>query len=790
MADGAVVHLSYPPLDADRGVDFQGPDTVTLGVSLTQFVVDIIGDTVFEPNESFKIRIDSVDPPLSPPMVIGPGTVDEVTITIQNDDYPGLTVTALGASPLDEGDPGDTVTADFEIKLDGTPPSAVNVVPLIDTGLTTARPVDDYDSSALPTSLVFSDGNPQTIQVPIVSDFIEDPQPTATLTLKAGYTPPVGPTFSDLATLTINDDDGAVTPVASVVDVTFAESDGASEFVVTFTPALTVDTPISWFFTDGTGTSGAVSPADYSTPGNSGTANGSTFPIPVTINDDFDAEANEFFSLTVQFLGQTTVASGSILDNDQSFIQISNAEAFENDLSGFVTFNVVLSQGAPNNASFEAQVSGGTAQGDATLGIDFNPPTPAIITVPQGASSATVQVPIIDDVIADEVDEVFQVSLVNLTNLLPGSQTSATGTIRENDVSGSSATLRIGDASVGESDEEQQVTLEVTLDPAQTQTVTVQWATRDGSATSPLDYIGASGGLSFAPGETTAEIQVTVNGDQLEESIELFEVELLLPDGAILLDALGSVVITDDDQGGGDPVDPPGDGGGDPTALPLVSIDDLQVVEGNAGMTSAVVEATIAGAHTEAVQVGFFTREVGSATAGGADQDFQTRSDLIEFPAGVNQMSFSIQILGDTRVEADEMFEVVLENPVGLSIGDGIATVLILNDDNDLPMIDVTMPDTVSEGGNSVPIRLTLDGPAAGTVSARVRAEPMTARAGEDFVARTATVEWSAGQSGDRTVRIPLVDDAILARVTSPSGSRSRTCLLAWRRLVYRVVWW
>ena len=95
-------------------------------------------------------------------MNIGPGSLSEITLTIPNDDYPALRVTELGPNPLQEGNPADTVTADFEVKLEGTPPAAVNVVPSIDLSLTTARSVDDYDDSGLPTSLVFSDTTPRS----------------------------------------------------------------------------------------------------------------------------------------------------------------------------------------------------------------------------------------------------------------------------------------------------------------------------------------------------------------------------------------------------------------------------------------------------------------------------------------------------------------------------------------------------------------------------------------------------------------------------------------------------
>ena len=54
----------------------------------------------------------------------------------------------------------------------------------------------------------------------------------------------------------------------------------------------------------------------------------------------------------------------------------------------------------------------------------------------------------------------------------------------------------------------------VTLWPASAQTVTVNYATADGTATTADgDYVAASGTLTFAPGVSTQPVNVTVNGD-------------------------------------------------------------------------------------------------------------------------------------------------------------------------------------------------------------------------------------------------------------------------------------
>jgi hypothetical protein len=53
----------------------------------------------------------------------------------------------------------------------------------------------------------------------------------------------------------------------------------------------------------------------------------------------------------------------------------------------------------------------------------------------------------------------------------------------------------------------------LTLSKASTNTVTVNWATEEDTATANIDYLTDSGSITFAPGELTQTISVTVVGD-------------------------------------------------------------------------------------------------------------------------------------------------------------------------------------------------------------------------------------------------------------------------------------
>ena len=78
---------------------------------------------------------------------------------------------------------------------------------------------------------------------------------------------------------------------------------------------------------------------------------------------------------------------------------------------------------------------------------------------------------------------------------------------------------------------------EVTLDRASTETVRVDWETRDANALAGEDYVAGSGTLVFAPGETAKTIRVEVVDDTDDEETEIMLVVLSNPTGATIAEA-------------------------------------------------------------------------------------------------------------------------------------------------------------------------------------------------------------------------------------------------------------
>ena len=115
-------------------------------------------------------------------------------------------------------------------------------------------------------------------------------------------------------------------------------------------------------------------------------------------------------------------------------------------------------------------------------------------------------------------------------------------TITEDDT----PTLTIADANATEGDEE--ITFTMRLNVASSKTVTVDWATADGTATQGADYAETTGTLRFDALETEQTITVPLLDDALDEGNETFTVALSNPSNATLDDAEATGTIADNDD--------------------------------------------------------------------------------------------------------------------------------------------------------------------------------------------------------------------------------------------------
>ncbi|HEX7330044.1 MAG TPA: Calx-beta domain-containing protein [Pyrinomonadaceae bacterium] len=203
----------------------------------------------------------------------------------------------------------------------------------------------------------------------------------------------------------------------------------------------------------------------------------------------------------------------------------------------------------------------------------------------------------------------------------------------------------------------------VTLSGPSTQPIRANFRTVDGTATGGIDYFPLSSGsatVDFAPNETSKTFSVQVIGDTTVEANETFFVNLFDPRNARLGDSQGVGTIVNDDS------------------LPAISINDVTVIEGNSGTTPALFTVTLSSPSTQTISVNYATVN-GTASS---PSDYVAASGTVTFAPNQTSRSFSVQVIGDTTVEANETFFVNLSNPVNATLADSQAIGTILNDDN------------------------------------------------------------------------------------------------------------
>lgn len=121
---------------------------------------------------------------------------------------------------------------------------------------------------------------------------------------------------------------------------------------------------------------------------------------------------------------------------------------------------------------------------------------------------------------------------------------------------------------------------------------------------------------------------------------------------------------------GTDPETPP-----PPTPTPTVSIANASVVEGSSGQVALTFTVTLSWASTDPVTINYQTVN-GTATSG---SDYQAASGSLIFEPGETEKTITVWVYGDTTVEEDEAFALVLSDTGGNEIGEAVGT--ILNDD-------------------------------------------------------------------------------------------------------------
>lgn len=310
---------------------------------------------------------------------------------------------------------------------------------------------------------------------------------------------------------------------------------------------------------------------------------------------------------------------------------------------------------------------------------------------------------------------------------------------------GSPGSLAINDVTVAEGNSgTTNYTFTVTRTGGSAGAVSATW-TLANSTSDNADFTTTpqTGTVSFADGQTSATITVTVAGDTAVENNETFFVNLTDPTGgATITDAQGQGTITNDDVGG------PG----------VLSISDVSLLEGDSGATNFVFTVTRTGGSSGVVGASW---ESTDASAMGEDMvGGGFPSGTVTFADGETSRTFTIQVRGETFREIDEEFVVFLFNPTGgATISNATATGTILNDDfARLSIGDVTQSEG-DAGTTNYTFTITRSDDTTGSVGVTwTLASGTTDNSDFTTTPQTGTVNFASGQT-TRTVTITVAGD-------------------------------
>jgi VCBS repeat-containing protein len=405
-----------------------------------------------------------------------------------------------------------------------------------------------------------------------------------------------------------------------------------------------------------------------------------------------------------------------------------------------------------------------TADGTATAGSDYVAST-GMLSFGAGIDTQTISVTINGDA-KFETNETVLVNLTNLVNTT-GTATIAdsqgVGTITNDDTQ---PTISIDNVSHAEGNAGTvSHTFTVTLSNPSYQTVTVNYATADGSATTASgDYAAASGTLTFAPGEISKTITVLANGDTTFEGDETFTVTLSTPTNATITTGTGTGTIVNDDAA-------PANGS--------LSIDSVSHSEGNSGTTNYTFTVSRTGGTDGAVTADYTFAHV---TTDASDFGVAPAGGTVSFADGETSKTITVTVAGDVVYEANETFNVTLSNATGgATLGTTVGTGTIVNDDP-LPTLSISDP-TVTEGDAGTVLltyTVTSSSPApAGGITFNIATADGTATvAGNDYVAHSVTGATIA--AGDTTYTFTVTvngdtvaeaNETVLVNLSSPTNA-------------------
>ena len=597
-------------------------------------------------------------------------------------DYEGAEVAGVAVTVVENDTPtlaigdarGGEAAGVLEFVVSMSTASSKTVTVSYATADGTATAGSDYTGASGVLTFAAGVTESQTIEVRITDDAADEEVEAETFTV----------TLSGAANATLqdatgrgtieDDDDPAVTVAFGAASYTAAEGGSGATVVLSLSadPERTVEISLTAV------AGGNAAAGDYGVSATAVTFAPGETSKQVTVTAVDDAVDDDGESVTLGFgafpagvtAGSVPAAVVELEDNDERGVRVSK-ESMTVPEGGSGSYTVVL--GSEPTASVMVTMT--TGLGDTGLEVE---PASLTFTGTSWSVAQTVTVRAAEDANA-LVEPVVTLAHAAAGGDYEGAEVAGVVvTVLENDT----ATLAIGDARGGE--DAGVLEFVVSLSAASSQTVTVSYATVDGTATAGSDYTGASGVLTFAAGVTesqTIEVQITDDAADDEVEAETFMVRLSGATNAELAVASGTGTIEDDD---------------DPAVTVAFGAASYTAAEGG---DDAVVAVTLSADPERTVEIALTAAGGGGAAAG---EDYTLSAAALTFERGATAREVRVTAVEEAVDDDGESVTLGFDAsglPAGVTVGSLTAAVVELEDNDEREVRVLPASLTVTEGG-------------------------------------------------------------------------------------------
>ena len=689
-------------------LEFEPGDTSkTVSVSIT-------GDSLFESNETFNLVLSN-----SSNAGIDKGTGQG---TIQNNDTaPRVNFTSANQS----GEEGEVITVIAELSA----VAGVEVeVPFSVAGTAT----NDGDYNINSSTIIIPAGNSQgVILLDLNQDNLDEVDETVILNLDSPTNATVGETST--STVTLVDIDPPPNVSLSLNNTSFLETADTTTLTASLDAVSSREITVNLNFA-GTATLGT----DY-------TLNNTAIIIPagetessitLTGNPDAIAEGNETINISIDSIvngteAETQTVTATLIDNNTPQVVVTPTNL--NIKEGETTNYTVELATQPNEPVTIAVETG--SQVEAVSPITFNETN---WNIPQAVTVTAIDDNVIEDNHSQTLTHVATSNDENYNNI---GVENVEVEIADNEISYSLSVDRT-EITEGNSDS-QTVTYTVTRTGDLSQPSQINYNI-EGTATYPEDYhnirldetvVNPGGSLTFDVGETTKTLTVDVLGDETFEPEETLELRLTSTETTTFNNSPLTVAIANDD-------DPP-----------IINFKTATYTVDELAET-ATIDVSLSNPSSSAVTVIYKTAN-GTATAG---TDYAETTGTLTFNPGETEQSFTIPILPDESIEANETVNLALSNPVEATLGT-IGEAELTLADNQTATVSLERDNyTVNEADGTIKIPVILDRAATIPVSINYTTIGGTATAEIDYTPTRGILNFNPGET-QKTIGVPIIDD-------------------------------